>query len=1324
MKKVLALVLAFTMVFSSISFAFADTTPVATTVAEISADAQACVTLGMLQGSDQGVTAEYLAGESTRLQAAIMTLRLKGLEKDALAYVGDKNFADMTDFAWAEGKNAVAYLLAHPELGFIGDGVNFMPNQKIDEASYYKVMLTALGYKQTTAEVVGDYAWADVLTFAKSLGLAPQALTTFTNNDIAKITIEALKAKNKDGKVLVNALVAAGTLTNEKAIAAGLIGSAVEGTIKTVKAIGNTVVEVEYTEAVDKAAAENVDNYKVEGLEIKAATLDGTKKVLLETAAQTSGKTYTLVAGDQKVNFGGKAKVTEALELGKVTGTDTEKVELQFNGVLDFATATNVATYTIANVTIEKASLNADRNKVTLTTSGLTSNKTYSVKVTNIKSVDGVTLKSASKSFYAKSDKTAPKIVKAEPMTYTRVLVKFDEELDKETSENVENYTIANLTVEKATLVEDPAEEEDRWVELTTSAQKAGTSYTVKVKGVKDTSVLANEIVREASVKFTGKTQDKTGPTVKTTTVLSRNRLLVEFNDASRLDFTTVENSANYEFNKDITVEKVEILPVYAAYKNDTKKAIVTVSDMAEKTTYKLTIIGVTDEYANEMTKAEKSINYNNASLDAAKIKSVNSTSGTKAVITFDKHIDPVTAKDVANYSINGGLGTPIQAKINDDLNKVTLTVNEQVEGKSYKVTVKGVMDLAGNTLNSTASFVGLTTENDIEAPEVEDITVVNRRVMRVTFTEAINVNSAAVAKLSAGNDLSLSAVYDDNTVLEFSRAANFQDIEYTLKSFTGVADKAGNNVVVDSDGITFWGDNSEEENIDFSWEQINVEKYKLTFSEKVEPKAGVTNTYVDDDSDDLGMDTVWYLKKKVAIDKDAFNNDINTQFASRHGISINNTEEDVAGKTKITASMEDDEIPYIESVEAVNRYKVKVTFSEDIKTYGTYTISYYDLAGKEKKVQGIIGAVDLDNDNVALLDLTKKLALESRFDYTLKITSQVQDLAGNKTEKDETYDFQGTDLVAPSNYITGVEIINGTTFKVRLNEKIFGNKDEDVNASPVDLTETNPATLKLGTANVVVTTANNMSATAKTSNVFTVSLVNDTLQSDKTYVVTLGGMSYTFAGTVESGLSVEQTNQNLVIAYSDLKATDVVRVVYGQVDATLKTVSKGFVNITPGTDDAQYTLAPNKVLFNVSVKRGLVTLYTFEHEENNQAAADVVIGLINNITNVTTKNAARAQYDNLTVIQQSLVTNYSTLASAESLGAAIADASDLAINTPVDDVNPTAGTVTTAAKTALTNAITAATTVNTNGASTLEQLETAKTPLAAAVATFEAAIR
>lgn len=1131
MKKFLALVLAFAMVFTSIPVVFADT--------EVSAEAKALALLGMLEGDGGGVTVEYTSKELTRLGAAAALLKLKGLYDEAIAFQGEDNFADVKDYAWVEGRNLMAYLKANPALGFGGDEKgNFNPGAMINEQSYYKVLLETLGYKQTTAEVTGDFAWEEVFTFAESIGLMPAKVEKFTIDHLAKATFAALQAKTKDGKVYIDTLIAAGVVKEEDAIAAGLIEEkpVLEAALKSAVALGNTVVEVTFDGPVN-AGAEDVTLYEIDGLTVEEAIVTGEDTVRLTTSAQEAGKKYTLTVGDVKVNFGGKAKVAGAPELKKVTGPDTERVELVFDKTLDFVTATDKANYEIKDVEI--ADIELDGDTVTLITNGLTANKTHTVKVTGVKSVDGVALKSASKSFYSKSDKTAPKVEKAVSDTYTRVIVTFNEELDKESAEDVSNYTINDLTVEKAVL---KADDNDEYtiVELTTSPQKAGTSYTLKVSGIKDTSVLGNEITKEQSVKFTGKTQDKTGPTVSKVEVKNRNRLLVEFKDNSRLDFATLQNAENYEFNKDITVEKAELIP---GYDDDTKQVILTVSDMAEKTTYKLTITGVTDEYGNEMKKTEKSINYNNKDLDAARIVKVNTKSATEIEIEFSKHIDAVTAKDVANYTINGGIGTPLSAKANSALTKVTLKVNELEDGKNYKLTVDGLMDLAGNTLKTSTYFVARTYENDIEAPEVEDITVVNEKVMRVTFSEPIEIKSVPTpmtnikAVLDGGTVLTLGAVYENNTILEFSDGDDrdglfkFQDIEYTLNSFENVTDKAGNAVVVEDDGITFWGNTYTPDEIDFTWEQINVEKYKLTFSEKVQLKNSDSKYTKDADyDDDLGMSTVWYLKNRVPVDKPAFKGNINSVFESGHkGILIANTEEEKENETIITNYMEDEEGPYIEKVEAIYRDLVEVTFNEDLKTYGTYEISYYDLNGKLKKVSGIPGAPG-DEDNVVELHLGSKLALESRFEYTLKVTTVVQDLAGNKSEKDEVYDFQGTDLVAPGNYVKGVTFKNGSEFTVKFAATSTNRVDIAVYTVDED-----------GEIDELVVSENNVDISSTAEKTFT--LTNYALLEGVTYrVVTDDYADYDFEGIVEDGVDVVAVGTSeYEISYSGLKSTDTV---------------------------------------------------------------------------------------------------------------------------------------------------------------------------------------
>ena len=1137
MKKVLALVLAFAMVFSTITVAFADT--------EVSAEAQALATLGMLAGDGDGVTVEYTAKELTRLGAAAALLKLKGLYNEAIAFEGEDNFADVKDYAWAEGKNLMAYLKANPGLGFGGDeNGNFNPGAMINEQSYYKVLLETLGYKQTTADVAGDFAWEEVLTFAETVGLKPAKAEKFTIDELAKATFAALKANTKDGKVYIDTLVAAGVVTEELAVAAGVKeeAKAVEVAVKSVKAIGNTVVEVEYEEEVEKAAAENLDNYAIEGLEIISAMLDGTKKVLLETSAQTSGKTYTLVVGDVKVNFGGAAKVSGAPELKKATGVDTERVELEFDKVLDTASAKDVANYVINGVEVKSVELNSTRKIATLTTEGMASGKSYTVKVSNIKSVDGVALKSASKSFYSKSDKSAPKIETVTAKTNTRVFVVFNEYVDHESAADISNYTIkagsTELAIEAIT-VEDNDDTEKTEVEITTASQKSGTRYELSVVNVADTSVLGNKIEKAVKKTFTGKAVDKNAPTAGTPSVISRNMVKLTFNEASRLDWATALDVNNYTFNNDVTVENVEKIPGANA---DSTTVLLTVSDLGDKSTYKLTIENVADEYGNIIKKVDKTVNYNKAGLASAKISKIYSKSKTEVVVVFDKEVDPVSAKDVANYTINGDIGTPISAKINDELTEVTLKTNEQVEGKSYKVTIDGVKDLAGNVLNTNSTFVAKVTENDTEAPEIEDVVAVSKNIVRITFSEPIDIevaadmdgdpltNDPAIAKIDGAN-YTYKVSYDDGTVLEFSGATTLGDNECTLEELTGIQDKAGNvfdNVAYAEDEYAFWGSSDVAEKIQFSYEQVNIQKYMFTFDQKV---TAVGSGLEADDPDDNGYDTVWYWTKKVASGKKAYDADINDLLASPHGTSFLKIENlDTETKTVIYADLEDEDGPYIVNVYAKDRETIKVEYNEDLKSKGGYTLHYYDNAGKKRSVS--ISSV-INGDDANIVDITPSTNLESRFEYTLVVTGEAQDLAGNKSEhKDDEFTFLGTDLAKPGNYVKGVTITNGRSFEINFAsssgvestlvvETVYGDDDT------VELARITGNTLK----DVPVTFDNGFA-----------------LSSQYTYVIKDGNDNtlFEFDGIVDEA-TVVISDEDVEITYSDMKVGDKVYVLEGR---------------------------------------------------------------------------------------------------------------------------------------------------------------------------------
>ncbi len=148
--------------------------------------------IGMIIGEGDGVTESYLATRPTRVQAAVLTLRLRGLEEEAKAFEGDDNFSDIEHVGWA--KNILAYIKAHPELGMVGVGDNcFDPMAPITQQAYVKILLEAMGYKYNE-----DFSWGEVLSFAKEKGMDFEEVSEFNVREVAKTTNAALYTPMKD----------------------------------------------------------------------------------------------------------------------------------------------------------------------------------------------------------------------------------------------------------------------------------------------------------------------------------------------------------------------------------------------------------------------------------------------------------------------------------------------------------------------------------------------------------------------------------------------------------------------------------------------------------------------------------------------------------------------------------------------------------------------------------------------------------------------------------------------------------------------------------------------------------------------------------------------------------------------------------------------------------------------------------------------------------------------------------------------------------------------------------------------------------------------
>ncbi len=174
--------------------------------------------IGLMQGEGNGIDNVYSSKNSTRMQSAIMVLRMNGLEKDALSFKANINFNEAKSYSWKQGANIMGYLKANPSIGFIGDGRNNLnPDEALTQKQYIKVMLENLGYKQDI-----DFKYNDVYKFAQTIGVEIKESNTFTNDELAKATMLFLNAKTKAGEKLIDKLIRNGSINEKNAIEAGL----------------------------------------------------------------------------------------------------------------------------------------------------------------------------------------------------------------------------------------------------------------------------------------------------------------------------------------------------------------------------------------------------------------------------------------------------------------------------------------------------------------------------------------------------------------------------------------------------------------------------------------------------------------------------------------------------------------------------------------------------------------------------------------------------------------------------------------------------------------------------------------------------------------------------------------------------------------------------------------------------------------------------------------------------------------------------------------------------------------------------------------------
>ncbi len=1030
-RKMLAVLMAAVMTIASIP-------GLAVQADSIGKEAQACKELGILIGSDSsGVTEQYLETTPTRVQAYIISLRLRGLYQEAGQYTSSNNFKDAGTAGWAE--NYLAYAKSKPELGWGGypDGT-FAPSQKINGQAFYKVMLETLGYKQDV-----DFSYSETLDFAEELDLVKDAdditkLKSFTVNDIAEGIYNALNTKPKDSdKKLISVMVEKNIITSDKAVTAGFTLDTKDAKVIGFRAVSNSMIELEFDNEIvlQKGDVEisqlgsssrlSVLNVESQGRSARITTTEAKPFNAYEVAVNTLVPTNNMVIKGYKNKFVAMPKdSTKPTAKHELLGRN--EILVTFSEEIDRKSAESLSNYMIEhNVVILNAELGTSGTTVLLKTTDISSNSFYRLNIRNVADVSGNKMSDYTALFEgARSDTQGPSLESAKSENNTTLAVTFSERVDSATAEDIRNYSIGNNTI----VIDAELDDSGRKVTLTTSVQSTGVNK-LTVQNVADTW---GNVMNKKEYNFVGDTTRATA----TILAISNNEVMVTFNKT--VDKETAEDADNYSIDKNLEV-KDAILGATG------KTVMLITSSQTLREVYALTISGVTDLWGNEIdtgTGKFGGMPVNNKALDYT----VQSNSS-GLIITYNKRVDKETAENVFNYHLDSQLGYAAKAALDEaDGRTVTLLTAGLTSGKVYTITIEDVKDISGIRISkdekiSTKKFAGINmrelesgsgeltietvvtvdmntidlvfsgelTQDDLEDMEVdvdvpEDYShtlpsnltyykffVGDKKSIRVQFRTS---NAPNPELFKAGNiyeveitDLDRLQSKDDANVKLFAGTGNPNEAPYILEV------KALNNAAVE---------------IIFSEPVKGITRTQFEFDEKI------TISGVSVASDEITDKVMLYISNSTKLDDDEYKLYIKTGIKDAAGLNaLKIGTSSSTSYVEFDGNDEENENPYIDSdITVIDSHTMQFEFNEPIKPITTSSFSVKKVSGTSSSNLAISKAILADDEKTVTLYLNAKYpGLDADDEYELVIGGSVkdlQDLAVNS--EDRILEVEGVD--------------------------------------------------------------------------------------------------------------------------------------------------------------------------------------------------------------------------------------------------------------------------------------------------------------------------
>lgn len=727
-------------------------------------------------------------------------------------------------------------------------------------------------------------------------------------------------------------------------------------TITSVELYRNDFIVITYSEAVNQTTALNVSNYSISpSINILGSAIDGTfTKVYLTTATHIPGNTYTLtvnnvqdaaspantIAGNSQRSYDCISEDTTSPSMIAATLQSTTQLELEFNEVLNQATAEDASNYTITpSVSILGVSLDGTGTVVTLTTA-VHSGGNYTVTASGVgddATPSNITQSAELNYTYTPPDYTAPALVSAELTSDDLLQVTFSEPMEETSAENINNYSIQpSVNIVNATL------DVSQTVVLLQTATHAGGEYTVYVSNVNDRAATPNVIGANSSTNYTYDPPDVTAPQLVRAELHGANVVELVFTEA--LDRTSSENITNYQISPSVTI-------THASLEGDSLNHVFLQTENHQQgQSYTITVQNVIDRADVPNTIAQESqASYDYPAVDTTPPALVSAEmQGDRFVkLTFSESLDETSAQNKANYTIYPSLNIE-EATLDASLRSVLLKTTIHQPG-NYTIIVQNVTDRANpaNAIGNENEADYEVASSDVTAPSIIRAEIHGREFVEVVFSEPLDPTT--------GQDKSNYVIDNGISVLSVSLSQSQREAFLVTTSHNQGTYSVTVNGVKDQSSIS----NTIQANSKVSYTYtpadnipptltgvtlLNPTMVELVFSEPLDRQSAETiGHYEINNGITISRSILDFSGTKVILQTSA-------HIPGSYIITINDIQDGSAAKNSIAANTSaqynyttiDQTAPYIVSATLKSDKMLVVTFSESLDPVSAQTKANY----------------------------------------------------------------------------------------------------------------------------------------------------------------------------------------------------------------------------------------------------------------------------------------------------------------------------------------------------------------------------------------------